>query len=338
MNTTPETPSIPESPSSQTACVSVGAALRAAREAQGLSVADVAERVKFSVRQVEALEADDAEHLPEGAFLRGFVRSYARVLRLDEAALLAALPTSPALHGDVSEVQAGGSEFPTTQPSRRKNVYLLGGALLAALVLGVFVWSQQAAPKLEKVLIEEIKLPEVMMASAVTPAASGIAAVSSVEAPDAKKQPEQTAPVTMQASQPKETVSAKVVANKSKEAAQIAPPAPGKAITAEPAVVAAPVSAPLVSGKQEMQLAQLKKRPIHIVFNDEAWMEIIDTNGEVLLSRMNAAGSEKWIGGGRRAPYQVAIGKVSAVRIYYKGREVDMSQYKQTGLVHLVLE
>src|SRR5512138_102400 len=76
----------------QPAVLNVGMMLREARERMGLSVQDVAERIKFAPKQVEALEANDFAHLPEAAFLRGFVRSYARMLQLDEAALIAALP------------------------------------------------------------------------------------------------------------------------------------------------------------------------------------------------------------------------------------------------------
>ena len=57
---------------------SLGRMLREAREHLGLSVADVAAQIKFAPRQIEALEADDFKHLPEAAFLRGFVRSYAK--------------------------------------------------------------------------------------------------------------------------------------------------------------------------------------------------------------------------------------------------------------------
>src|SRR5512147_626254 len=73
---------------------SVGAVLREAREQQGLSVADVANRIKFAPRQIEAMEADDYAQLPEATFVRGFVRSYARLLEIDAAPLLAALPQS----------------------------------------------------------------------------------------------------------------------------------------------------------------------------------------------------------------------------------------------------
>lgn len=90
--------------------------------------------------------------------------------------------------------------------------------------------------------------------------------------------------------------------------------------------------------KSTVPLAQLMKRPIHIVFNEDAWMEIIDVNGEILLSRVTKAGEEKWIGGGHRAPYSISIGKPGAIRMYYHGKEVDLSQYNPAGVAKLVLE
>jgi cytoskeleton protein RodZ len=65
------------------AATSLGNILREAREKLGLSVADVAGQIKFAPRQIEALEAEDFKRLPEAAFLRGFVRSYAKILHLD---------------------------------------------------------------------------------------------------------------------------------------------------------------------------------------------------------------------------------------------------------------
>lgn len=77
----------------------LGAALRAAREAAGLSVADVAQALKYAPRQIERLEADDYAALPGAVFVRGFVRNYARLVKIDPTPLLAqlsaVLPPSP---------------------------------------------------------------------------------------------------------------------------------------------------------------------------------------------------------------------------------------------------
>lgn len=68
-----------------------GQTLRAAREAGGMSIADVAQALKLSPRQVEAIESDDYERLSGPTFVRGFVRNYARLMRLDAAQLVAGL-------------------------------------------------------------------------------------------------------------------------------------------------------------------------------------------------------------------------------------------------------
>ncbi|MDR2637199.1 MAG: DUF4115 domain-containing protein [Zoogloeaceae bacterium] len=71
--------------------IQVGRRLRAAREAAGLGLAEVAAMLRLSERQVVALETGDLEKLPGKTFVRGFVRNYARALSFDSAPLLALL-------------------------------------------------------------------------------------------------------------------------------------------------------------------------------------------------------------------------------------------------------
>ena len=66
----------------------VGVELKSAREARGLSVSEVAQQLKFAPRQLEALEQDRYELLPGGTFVRGMVRSYARLLKVEPEPLL----------------------------------------------------------------------------------------------------------------------------------------------------------------------------------------------------------------------------------------------------------
>ena len=67
---------------------SSGSQLAAAREVLGLSVADIAQQLKLSPSQVQALESDDYGRLPGAVFVRGFIRNYARLVKLDAATLL----------------------------------------------------------------------------------------------------------------------------------------------------------------------------------------------------------------------------------------------------------
>ncbi len=83
------------------AALGAGAQLRAARLAGGLSIADVAAKLKLASRQVEAIEAEDWQALPEATFTRGFVRSYARLVGIEESALRLDV-VRPVAHADLA--------------------------------------------------------------------------------------------------------------------------------------------------------------------------------------------------------------------------------------------
>ena len=62
--------------------------LRHAREAKGLALAEVVEVIQLKTDQVQALEGGRYEEFAAPAYVRGFVRSYANMLKLDTEALL----------------------------------------------------------------------------------------------------------------------------------------------------------------------------------------------------------------------------------------------------------
>jgi cytoskeletal protein RodZ len=70
----------------------IGEELRLERLRQGLSVGEIAERTRISVRYIEAIEADAFDQLPGVVFARNFVRLYALELQLDTNSLVARLP------------------------------------------------------------------------------------------------------------------------------------------------------------------------------------------------------------------------------------------------------
>jgi len=70
---------------------SLGATLRVLRESRRISLNEASQRLKFSVRQIEALEAEHWARLPTGMPLRGFVRNYARYLEADVDSVLVLL-------------------------------------------------------------------------------------------------------------------------------------------------------------------------------------------------------------------------------------------------------
>ena len=70
-------------PAAEAATEFSGEQLRSVREALGLSLAEVAQRTRIRPKQLESIEAEAFDKLPQRVFVRGFVMAYARELKLD---------------------------------------------------------------------------------------------------------------------------------------------------------------------------------------------------------------------------------------------------------------
>ncbi|MDD2767851.1 MAG: DUF4115 domain-containing protein [Methylococcus sp.] len=114
-----------------------GALLKAAREARGLAVESVARELHWPLETVAALERDDYAKLPPAAFVRGYIRSYARLLELPEQEPIAAYDRA-----------AGAAKAPELYPSvsspgEGKPLSWRGPAgLIVAGLLGIWVYQQ----------------------------------------------------------------------------------------------------------------------------------------------------------------------------------------------------
>jgi len=120
---------------------SPGRALAAARAGLKLSIADVSQKIKYGVKQIAAIEADDYAKLPGTTIVRGMIRSYAKLVQLDPNPLLADLGQRdiPAavtvdLHIDEQEPFFEGGK-----KSNRVYVYL-SLAALAAVAVVAYEW------------------------------------------------------------------------------------------------------------------------------------------------------------------------------------------------------
>ena len=69
----------------------LGLTLRQVRERRGLSVEDVADRLKLMPRIVRAIEKADIEELPQAAYARGFVKAYGNLLEMEPEQIYAGL-------------------------------------------------------------------------------------------------------------------------------------------------------------------------------------------------------------------------------------------------------
>ncbi|WP_394653351.1 helix-turn-helix domain-containing protein [uncultured Sphingomonas sp.] len=117
-----------------------GDRLRAAREAQGLSLADVAARTRIPQRHLESIEAGTYENLPSQTYAMGFARAYARAVGVDEVALAADVREE--LNRSWDRPSHAVPAYQVEEPSRTPPKGLVWGGLIVAILLiaGVGLW------------------------------------------------------------------------------------------------------------------------------------------------------------------------------------------------------
>ena len=317
----------------------VGERLREARETREMSTAEVAAMLKLSPRQIEALEAGDWQALPGSAFIRGFIRNYARVVRIDADPLLADLdvPASqpPRLEppGNVAAV------MPTAADARRKDyAAVLGGVVLVAVaVVAYFVvppdfWRSSSdadkKPPAETVAAAEPAFPPGAAPAAAeggAPASDSTGAVAGQPAPETSvsagtaKVPAKEAAADKPASARTEP-EAKAAAGKEAAASGVAAPpnaASGTITAAEPA---RPASA----------------NALKLRFAQPSWVEIRDRNGQIVHAGLNAADSERAVEGA--APFSLVVGNATHVTLSWKGKEIPLQPRSKDDVARLTVE
>lgn len=125
----------------------VGGALRALRTARGWSLEDVSSRIKFSPRQLQALEEERWEALPTGVSLRGLIRNYARLLGADGDVIAASLdgvapspgPARPPVRGTHARSAAGVS-MDEERASSGSWGWLVAILIVVAIVVAYAFW------------------------------------------------------------------------------------------------------------------------------------------------------------------------------------------------------
>jgi cytoskeleton protein RodZ len=139
MNETAES----SAPSASTGPGRTLAQLRAERK---LSIADVAQRLKYGARQIEALEAEEFDKLPGATFVRGMVRGYAKLLETDAQPLLVELDQRYVPEEIDLDLRDKGIPF-VHSGKRGTRAYLALSVLALIVVAGVlYEWRAGAFP------------------------------------------------------------------------------------------------------------------------------------------------------------------------------------------------
>ena len=285
-----------------------GGLLASERLRQGLSVGDVAAKLRMSIVQVDALERGDYGKLPTGTFLRGFVRSYAKLLGIEPALVVASLEKTLG-PGAKPPLVVSSQNIRYTAPREHFTTPKVRGALLVMflLTLSIFGWywwdyirpaslleaRSQVAPQTTAERTENVEIPSL----AVT-----------------EPRPEQA-----------------VVENT---------PAESTAFLGS-ATIVAPQSAREATGAARIEpVAQKPIAPgsatLRFTFSGESWVEVVEGSGKVLISRRYKAGDEEVTSS--KGPLSVIIGNASVTRMNYNGSEFDLTPHTRVSVARFTLK
>lgn len=169
----------------------VGTTLRMAREAAGLGLEEVARRLKFAPRQLDALERGDWGRLPGGAAVRGMVRQYARLLELDADALVARAGQGAPLPEQLAH--RFQQPVPFSDGSRRSNAAYVALSLVLLVVVGAvaYQWRMERSDRGRLNFVSATQQPAEPARAAQAPAvpASAVPAKPVPETPAASAPP-----------------------------------------------------------------------------------------------------------------------------------------------------
>lgn len=118
--------------------LTLGEKLRQAREERGITISEVAEQTRISPLYLESIEENDYRNLPGGIFNKGFIKSFAKYVGVDEQE---ALQDYSRL---IAEQNNGDEEPKTYRPEvltdDRRNSSMLPTIVFAIIILGLMTW------------------------------------------------------------------------------------------------------------------------------------------------------------------------------------------------------
>ncbi|HEU4372863.1 MAG TPA: RodZ domain-containing protein [Telluria sp.] len=267
-----------------------GKTLAAQREAIGWTVEQVADQLKLAVRQVVALEAGDYASLPGPAVVRGFVRAYAKIVKLDPAPLVAQIaldaPGPTDATGTTLRRDKPASFSEVRFPTHGKRAALPIVPIVAALV----VIGAAAAAWHFGLLQRVLNRGEAPLASS---AASAVL---------------QSAVIAPVASAP--AMEANALQNPSVPLISVPPPTTTAGAPAA-GVAAAPVAA-----------AAAGANALVITVREDSWIQVQRANGAPLISRLVKAGSTETLD--ITEPVTLVVGKPGGVSATLRGTAVEL--------------
>ncbi|KKO14736.1 MULTISPECIES: RodZ domain-containing protein [Pseudomonas] len=333
-----------------------GELLRQARENRDWSQAEVARKLNLTVSSLNHVETGAFDKLPGHTFARGYIRAYAKLMDLDQAALVEAFDRYTGTHAKGSDVHSLGR---IEEPVRLSHNILRGVSLLllVAVVGGGFVWWQDQGSlrgkDLAKIALEHVEVESADGTTQIHPLDEPEdQAVSAGQQPESAPLPleqgaaEQPAAAEQAPASPAPAATAAAVPNPAQQApvppvasAPAAAPAPVAPVAPAPAPAAVapatPVAAVAAAEPAAPAVVPAGSAKVAIQFVADCWTQVTDGNGKVLFSAIKRKGDNLELTG--KPPFSVRLGFARGAQVSYNGQAVDVAPFTSGETARLKL-
>lgn len=293
-----------------------GARLREQREARNLSLETVARQLHLTIQAVRALEENDLDKLPPPVYVRGFLRSYARLVDMPEDEVVGALPTQPSVPKPSDLFIPAASSTPSRY-WRWVPVVVALGAIGGLVSLALPYIGQRVAEYRQP---EAESLPQIATDGAGAPAlvplplAPAPAVESASVAPSPAPAPASAIPQPSGESSPLPPAA---------QAVEAPPPAASEPPRPNVQQASAPAAAPMEAPSPPPPPNSLVLR-----FTGESWASVTDATGRRLLYEAGMPGAIKTVAG--QLPLKVTLGRPANVSLEFNGQPFQ-HKYKDNG-------
>jgi cytoskeleton protein RodZ len=334
-----------------------GGTLRAAREKQNLSVQDIASRLRLSPKQIEAIEADDFSVLPEPTIVRGFIRNYAKQLKIDGEPILAGYSAIVPSSTPHELIVKPTSNMTVSGYEKSKAGRYIGAALALLLALGAWLFYQYyiakpspTKPSTSISATESNNQTETAPDSVATPTDLPQPALPAAERQEVL--PDSATPVTLPAADTANAVPSAIPPAMSLPANGTAITLPAATPTATPTPASVPVTAapapatatPTLQTSNSLgasldapaALPKNGKKRLEINATQETWVNITDANGREIYSKIIFAGSRETIEA--TPPLNITVGNAGGTTLAVNGKPMDLAPHTRVNVAHIKVE
>ena len=292
--------------------IEAGTLLKNKRESLGLTQKQISDRLKLRVTLIQQIEENQFESDQVATFMRGYIRSYAKYVNLDEKVVLNALHHS----GDAQHQEQEMLSFSRKTKTEKHNsrIMLLTWSIFAVIagISSLWWWQNQQQDTLSQSLVNTESSEELVVEESLDPE------LTSLEVIEAEQNTE-TSPVTENSDDLLNAVSAAEASEnveqveETQDVAEVTPvAAESETVTPEP-----------VANELVMQ------------FSADCWIQVKDAAGKTLSTGIKKAGQTLNLSG--TAPYKVILGAPEGVSMTFASEPVDLSGYTSGKVARITL-